>query len=34
VVDVITNICDYLDIWSLRIKHRYDPNAPEEKKME
>lgn len=34
VVDVITSICDYLDIWCLSIKHPYDPNAPEEKKVE
>ncbi|PUU76818.1 hypothetical protein B9Z19DRAFT_1148171 [Tuber borchii] len=34
VVDVITNIYDYLDIWCLSIKHPYDPHAPEEKKAE
>ncbi|PWW72921.1 Choline/ethanolaminephosphotransferase [Tuber magnatum] len=34
VVDVITNICDYLDIWCLSIKHPYDPSAPEQKKVE
>lgn len=27
VVDVITNICDYLDIWCLTIKHNYLPEA-------
>ena len=28
IVDVVTNICDYLDIWCLTIKHpRKDPEA-------
>ena len=31
VVDVITNICDYLDIWCLSIRHPYVPHASEEK---
>jgi len=31
VVDVVTNICDYLDIWCLSIKHPYAPNVPEKK---
>jgi len=29
VVDVVTNICDFLDIWCLTIKHRYDPEGNE-----
>lgn len=31
VVDIITNLCDYLDIWCLSIRHPYIPHAPEEK---
>ncbi|KAF8470257.1 hypothetical protein BDZ91DRAFT_720239 [Kalaharituber pfeilii] len=27
VVDVVTNICDYLDIWCLTIKHKYGPET-------
>ena len=27
--DVITTICDYLDIWCLTIKHPYDPSREE-----
>ncbi|KAF2149911.1 sn-1,2-diacylglycerol cholinephosphotransferas-like protein [Myriangium duriaei CBS 260.36] len=32
VVDVIVNICDYLDIWCLTIKHPHDSNNEETKK--
>lgn len=28
-VDVITSICDYMDIWCLTIKHPHSPSAPE-----
>jgi ethanolaminephosphotransferase len=31
VVDVIINICDYLDIWCLTIKHPYVPEQEEKK---
>jgi ethanolaminephosphotransferase len=31
VVDVITTICDYLDIWCLTIKHPNVPKAEEKK---
>jgi ethanolaminephosphotransferase len=34
VVDVITNICDYMDIWCLTIKHPHNPDAPEGKLLE
>jgi ethanolaminephosphotransferase len=33
VADVITTICDYMDIWCLTIKHPYDPNKPQEKSL-
>jgi ethanolaminephosphotransferase len=29
VVDVVTNICDFLDIWCLTIKHRHVPEGDE-----
>ncbi|GAM89302.1 hypothetical protein ANO11243_073390 [Dothideomycetidae sp. 11243] len=32
VVDVIVNICDYLDIWCLTIKYPHDPSKEEAKK--
>lgn len=33
VVDVIVTICDYLDIWCLTIKHPYNPETEEKKKV-
>lgn len=30
--DIITTICDYLDIWCLTIKHPYNENKEKKKK--